>query len=226
MIKLVLNDIKIQRKIYIIYCIFTIILFGYFLTDFNNKNISNIELYEKFNIYYFIYMLLFLSCSINYIIAKSFGRKNNLNILIKSLPIKQEEIVISKSIIPIVIFIIYEIPNLIFQIIYFHNENINIVNEIRFTLVIFILFYITSLVNLYMNLLKPESRMTFYARIVPVLIIIVCMNVIDRISKYLEEFTFNLENLNVVLILISFITILGILLLIKFVLRKYKAIEL
>ena len=226
MIKLVLNDIKIQRKIYIIYCIFTIILFGYFLTDFNNKNISNIELYEKFNIYYFIYMLLFLSCSINYIIAKSFGRKNNLNILIKSLPIKQEEIVISKSIIPIVIFIIYEIPNLIFQIIYSNYENINIVNEIRFTLVIFILFYITSLVNLYMNLLKPESRMTFYVRIVPVLIIIVCMNVIDRISKYLEEFTFNLENLNVVLILISFITILGVLLLIKFVLRKYKAIEL
>ena len=52
------------------------------------------------------------------------------------------------------------------------------------------------------------------------------MNVIDTILKYLEEFTFNLENLNVVLILISFITILGVLLLIKFVLRKYKSIEL
>ncbi|MFC4781260.1 ABC-2 transporter permease [Eubacterium multiforme] len=226
MIKLVLNDIKIQRKIYIIYFICLFIFGGCFFIEFNNKNILDIELYEKFNIYYFIYILFFLTCSINYIIAKSLGKRNNLNILIRSLPIKQEEIVISKSITPIVIFIIYEIPNVLFQIIYSHYANINIIVGISGILVTFILFYITSLVNLYVNLLNPESRMAYYIRMIPILIIIVIMNVINSIYKYLEEFTLNLENLNVVLIFISLFTILGVLLLLKFVLKKYKSIEL
>lgn len=226
MIKLVLNDIKIQRKIYIIYFICLFIFGGCFFIEFNNKNILDIELYEKFNIYYFIYILFFLTCSINYIIAKSLGKRNNLNILIRSLPIKQKEIVISKSITPIVIFIIYEIPNVLFQIIYSHYANINIIVGISGILVTFILFYITSLVNLYVNLLNPESRMAYYIRMIPILIIIVIMNVINSIFKYLEEFTLNLENLNVVLIFISLFTILGVLLLLKFVLKKYKSIEL
>lgn len=226
MIKLVLNDIKIQRRIYIIYFICLFIFGGCFFIEFNNKNILDIELYEKFNIYYFIYILFFLTCSINYIIAKSLGKRNNLNILIRSLPIKQEEIVISKSITPIVIFIIYEIPNVLFQIIYSHYANINIIVGISGILVTFILFYITSLVNLYVNLLNPESRMAYYIRMIPILIIIVIMNVINSIYKYLEEFTLNLENLNVVLIFISLFTILGVLLLLKFVLKKYKSIEL
>ncbi|MDQ0149987.1 hypothetical protein J2S18_001923 [Eubacterium multiforme] len=226
MIKLVLNDIKIQRKIYIIYFICLFIFGGCFFIEFNNKNILDIELYEKFNIYYFIYILFFLTCSINYIIAKSLGKRNNLNFLFRSLPIKQEEIVISKSITPIVIFIIYEIPNVLFQIIYSHYANINIIVGISGILVTFILFYITSLVNLYVNLLNPESRMAYYIRMIPILIIIVIMNVINSIYKYLEEFTLNLENLNVVLIFISLFTILGVLLLLKFVLKKYKSIEL
>lgn len=226
MIKLVLNDIKIQRRIYIIYFICLFIFGGCFFIEFNNKNILDIELYEKFNIYYFIYILFFSTCSINYIIAKSLGKRNNLNILIRSLPIKQEEIVISKSITPIVIFIIYEIPNVLFQIIYSYYANINIIVGISGILVTFILFYITSLVNLYVNLLNPESRMAYYIRMIPILIIIVIMNVINSIFKYLEEFTLNLENLNVVLIFISLFTILGVLLLLKFVLKKYKSIEL
>ncbi|MBM7834252.1 putative signal transduction protein with EAL and GGDEF domain [Clostridium sardiniense] len=146
--------------------------------------------------------------------------------LLRSLPIRLKDIVISKAVTPIVIFIIYLTPNIIIQALISYYFGISNVVNWGVIGIIFIIFYTLSVLNFYIELLYPKSTMLSYTRTVPIFIIALGINVFKKFFVSKEELTFISENLNVVLILSSLILIVAAMLSSRIILKKFKSIEL
>lgn len=224
--KLVLKDIKVQRLIFFMYCPWMIVTSIISLFEYKVEG-QNIESFTGNLMMFFVMgILIFPIISMNYIIAKNSSKSGSINMLLRSLPIRSKDIVISKVITPIVIFIIYLIPNIIIQALISYYLGISNVVNMGVIGISFIIFYTLSVLNFYIELLYPKSTMLSYTRTVPIFIIILGINVFKKFFVSKEELTFISENLNVVLILTSLILILAAMLSSKIILKKFKSTEL
>ncbi|MGG7077869.1 ABC-2 transporter permease [Clostridium sardiniense] len=223
---LVLKDIKVQRLIFFMYCPWMIVTSIISLFEYKVEG-QNIESFTGNLMMFFVMgILIFPIISMNYIIAKNSSKSGSINMLLRSLPITSKDIVISKIITPIVIFIIYLIPNIIIQVSISYYLGVSNVVNMGVIGISFIIFYTLSVLNFYIELLYPKSTMLSYTRTVPIFIIILGINVFKKFFVSKEELTFILENLNVVLILTSLILILSAMLSSKIILKKFKSTEL
>ncbi|MDU1855886.1 MAG: hypothetical protein E6789_10410, partial [Clostridium baratii] len=171
MFKLVLRDLMIQMKMFFCYVICLIFLTSIFIIGIKSDSITSEEIYLQFNISYLFIIMIFPLNSINYIIAKTTGKKNSINMILRSLPIKSKDIVKSKIGTPIAIFFLYGIASIIpIWILSIYIEG-NIIS-FETILVIFIIFYCTSVFNMFINLLYPESTMLYYIRVIPIFLVI------------------------------------------------------
>lgn len=223
---LLLKDIKVQKSIFFVYCFWLIITNIILLLEYSGggEDIKSLEL----NLMMFLIMgiVFFPIASINYIVAKTRGKSGSINMLLRSLPVTLKDIVISKTIIPIVIFMIYLVPNVILQIIISNYLGIGNTISIGAIAIIFIIFYVLAVLNFYIELLYPKSTMLYYVRTVPMFILIFGITVLKRFFVTNAELTFILENLNVVLILLGLVVIVVSILSSRIVLKKFKSIEL
>lgn len=223
---LILKDIKVQRLIFFIYCPWVIVTSIISLFEYKVEG-QNIESFTGNLIMFFVMgILIFPIASINYIIAKNSSKSGSINMLLRSLPIRLKDIVISKAVTPIVIFIIYLTPNIIIQALISYYFGISNVVNWGVVGIIFIIFYTLSVLNFYIELLYPKSTMLSYTRTVPIFIIALGINVFKKFFVSKEELTFISENLNVVLILSSLILIVAAMLSSRIILKKFKSIEL
>lgn len=223
---LLLKDIKVQRLIFFIYCLWLIITNIILLLEHSVGGQDVKTLVLDLMMFSIMGVTFFPVASINYIMAKTRGKAGSINMLLRSLPVTLKDIVISKTITPIVIFIIYVIPNIILQIIISHYLGIDSTVNIGAIAIIFIIFYILAVLNFYIELLYPKSTMLYYIRTVPMFILIFGITLLKRFFLTNEELTFILENLNVVLILLSLVIIVVAILSSRIVLKKFKSIEL
>lgn len=223
---LVLKDIKVQRLIFFMYCPWIIVTSIISLFEYKVEG-QNIESFTGDLMMFFVMgILMFPIISMNYIIAKNSSKSGSINMLLRSLPITSKDIVISKVITPIVIFVVYLIPNIIIQALISYYFGISNVVNMGVIGISFIIFYTLSVLNFYIELLYPKSTMLSYTRTMPIFIIILGINVFKKFFVSKEELTFILENLNVVLILTSLILILVAMLSSKIILKKFKSTEL
>lgn len=223
---LVLKDIKVQRLVFFMYCPWIIVTSIISLLEYKVEGQSIESFTGNLMMFFVMGILIFPIISMNYIIAKNSSKNGSINMLLRSLPITSKDIVISKVITPIVIFIIYLIPNIIIQALISYYLGISNVVNMGVIGIIFIIFYTLSVLNFYIELLYPKSTMLSYTRTVPIFIIILGINVFKKFFVSKEELTFISENLNVVLILTSLILILAAMLSSKIILKKFKSTEL
>lgn len=224
MFKLVLRDLLIQMKMFFCYLIFLIFITAISIIGIKNGSANPEEIYMQFNIAYVLMIIIFPLNSINYIIAKTTGKRNSINMILRSLPINSKDIVRSKIGTPIAIFFLYGIASIIpigILSIYV-GENIITFEAI---LVIFIVFYCISVFNMILNLLYPESIMLYYIRIAPLFLTVGFVTLLRKIFLSQAELTLISENLNVVLILLTIIVIVISILSIDIVTKKYKTME-
>lgn len=224
MFKLVLRDLLIQMKMFFCYLIFLIFITSISIIGIKNGSVSSDEVYVQFNIAYLFAIMIFTLNSINYIIAKTTGRKNSINMILRSLPIRCKDIVRSKVGTPLAIFLIYGITSIIPIGILSRYIGKNIIS-FETILVIFIVFYCISVFNMFINLLYPESIMLYYIRIIPIFLVIGFVTLLRKLFISQSELTLISENLNVVLILLTILVITISILSINIVTKKYKTME-
>lgn len=224
MFKLVLRDLLIQMKMFFCYLIFLIFITAISIIGIKNGSVNSEEIYMQFNIAYVLMIIIFPLNSINYIIAKTTGKRNSANMILRSLPIKSKDIVRSKIGTPIAIFFLYGIASIIpIGILSIYIEE-NIIS-FEAILLIFIGFYCTSVFNMILNLLYPESIMLYYIRIAPLFLTVGFVTLLRKLFLSQAELTLILENLNVVLILLTMAVVVISILLIDIVTKKYKTME-
>ncbi|MGG7160636.1 ABC-2 transporter permease [Clostridium baratii] len=224
MFKLVLRDLMIQMKMFFGYVICLIFLTSIFIIGIKSDSITSEEIYLQFNISYLFIIMIFPLNSINYIIAKTTGKRNSINMILRSLPIRSKDIVRSKIGTPLAIFFLYGITSIIPVWILSSYMGEKIISS-ETILVIFIIFYCTSVFNMVLNLLYPESTMLYYIRIIPVFLIIGFVTLLRKLFLSQAELTLILENLNVVLILLTMLVVAISILSINIVTKKYKTME-
>ena len=224
MINLVLKDLKVQMHMCLICIAVILVMTAVFVVGINSGEINISESYAEISMIYIFVIIIFPINSINYIIAKTTGRRNSSNVLLRSLPINMKDIVMSKVLTPIVVFLLYNIIAIIPMVFIYVFCGINVLN-FEVVLIAFIVFYGFSVFNMYMNLLYPESNTLAYVRVIPVFILALSVTLLKKIVLTVSELTLILENLNVVLMFIAVVIVVIAFLSVNIVLKKYKAIE-
>lgn len=219
---LITKDLKNIRLVIIVY-IFALI-FGYapFFIDLPN------ERYEFLINGVFIYFTLLASMiSVNLIIAKNTNKGTMTNRLLRSLPINPKKVVGVSFILPIIIFLIFTIPNIIASIgvSFIIGEKI-IVNPLNL-ISVFILFYIYASVNFSMAIVYPESSTVSYLRSVPMFILIIGLSLAEKFLKSINyDISTILNSLPIVIALLFIVALIMTLSLYKFSLNKFITKEL
>ncbi|TBX08038.1 ABC-2 transporter permease [Clostridium perfringens] len=214
---LIIKDLKNIRVIFIFYIL--TMTFGYspFFIDLPKDR------YDFFINSVFIYFTLLASMiSVNFIIAKNTNKGTMTNKLLRSLPIDARSVVGTSFILPILIFLIFSLPNVLagIGISFMLGEKI-IVNPFNLLLT-FIIFYIYASITFSMAIIYPESSVVSYLRSVPLFILIIGLALVEKFMKNINYDVSNILNsLPFVALILAVISIFILIVFYKFSLNKF-----
>lgn len=214
---LIVKDLKNIRVIFIFYIL--TMTFGYspFFIDLPKDR------YDFLINSVFIYFTLLASMiSVNFIIAKNTNKGTMTNKLLRSLPIDARSVVGTSFILPILIFLIFSLPNILagIGISFMLGEKI-IVNPFNLLLT-FIIFYIYSSITFSMAIIYPESSVVSYLRSVPLFILIIGLALVEKLLKNINYDVSNILNsLPLVVLILAVISIFILIGFYKFSLNKF-----
>lgn len=219
---LIVKDLKNIRVVFIFY-IFAM-TFGYspFFIDLPKAR------YEFLINSVFIYFTLLASMvSVNLIVAKNTNKGTMTNRLLRSLPVDARKVVGTSFVLPIMIFMIFALPNIFASIgvSFIVGEKI-IVNPLSLILA-FILFYIYAAITFSMAIVYPESSTMSYLRSVPLFILIIGLSLAEKFLKSINyDFSYVLSSLPLIIAGLSVIAVIMSFILYKFSLNKFLVKEL
>lgn len=214
---LIIKDLKNIRVIFIFYIL--TMTFGYspFFIDLSKDR------YDFFINSVFIYFTLLASMiSVNSIIAKNNNKGTMTNKLLRSLPIDARSVVGTSFILPILIFLVFSLPNILSGIglSFMLGEKI-IVNPFKLLLT-FIIFYIYASITFNMAIIYPESSVVFYLRTVPLFILIIGLTLVEKLLKNINYDISNILNsLPIVVLVLAVISIFILIGFYQFSLNKF-----
>lgn len=214
---LIIKDLKNIRVIFIFYIL--TMTFGYspFFIDLPKDR------YDFFINSVFIYFTLLASMiSVNSIIAKNNNKGTMTNKLLRSLSIDARSVVGTSFILPILIFLIFSLPNILsgIGVSFMLGEKI-IVNPFNLLLT-FIIFYIYASITFSMAIIYPESSVVFYLRSVPLFILIIGLALVEKLLKNINYDVSNvLKSLPLVIMGLAVISIFILIGFYKFSLNKF-----
>ena len=214
---LIVKDLKNIRIIFIFYIL--TMTFGYspFFIDLPKDR------YDFFINSVFIYFTLLASMiSVNFIIAKNTNKGTMTNKLLRSLPIDARSVVGTSFILPILIFLIFSLPNILagIGISFMLGEKI-IANPFNLLLT-FIIFYIYASITFSMAIIYPESSVVSYLRSVPLFILIIGLALVEKFMKNINYDVSNILNsLPLVVMVLAVISIFILIVFYKFSLNKF-----
>ncbi|MFR1315701.1 MAG: ABC-2 transporter permease [Clostridium perfringens] len=214
---LIIKDLKNIRVIFIFYIL--TMTFGYspFFIDLPKDR------YDFFINSVFIYFTLLASMiSVNSIIAKNNNKGTMTNKLLRSLPIDARSVVGTSFILPILIFLIFSLPNILsgIGVSFMLGEKI-IVNPFNLLLT-FIIFYIYASITFSMAIIYPESSVVSYLRSVPLFILIIGLALVEKFMKNINYDVSNILNsLPLVVLILAVISIFILIVFYKFSLNKF-----
>ncbi|EHK2338380.1 ABC-2 transporter permease [Clostridium perfringens] len=214
---LIIKDLKNIRVIFIFYIL--TMTFGYspFFIDLPKDR------YDFFINSVFIYFTLLASMiSVNFIIAKNTNKGTMTNKLLRSLPIDARSVVGTSFILPILIFLIFSLPNILagMGLSFMLGEKI-IVNPFNLLLT-FIIFYIYASITFSMAIIYPESSVVSYLRSVPLFILIIGLALVEKFMKNINYDVSNILNsLSLVVLILAVISIFILIVFYKFSLNKF-----
>ncbi|WP_368236079.1 ABC-2 transporter permease [Clostridium perfringens] len=214
---LIVKDLKNIRVIFIFYIL--TMTFGYspFFIDLPKDR------YDFLINSVFIYFTLLASMiSVNFIIAKNTNKGTMTNKLLRSLPIDARSVVGTSFILPILIFSIFSLPNILASIgISFMLGEKIIVNPFNLLLT-FIIFYIYASITFSMSIIYPESSVVSYLRSVPLFILIIGLALVEKLLKNINYDVSNILNsLPLVVLILAVISIFILIGFYKFSLNKF-----
>lgn len=219
---LIVKDLKNIRVVFIFY-IFAM-TFGYspFFIDLPKAR------YEFLINSVFIYFTLLASMvSVNFIVAKNTNKGTMTNRLLRSLPVDARKVVGVSFVLPIIIFMIFALPNIFASIgvSFIIGEKI-IVNPLNLLLA-FILFYIYAAITFSMAIVYPESSTMSYLRSVPLFILIIGLSLAEKFLKSINyDISYVLNSLPLIIAGLSVIAVIMSFILYKFSLNKFLVKEL
>lgn len=219
---LIVKDLKNIRVVFIFY-IFAM-TFGYspFFIDLPKAR------YEFLINSVFIYFTLLASmASVNFIVAKNTNKGTMTNRLLRSLPVDARKVVGVSFVLPIIIFMIFALPNIFASIgvSLIVGEKI-IVNPLNLLLA-FILFYIYAAITFSMAIVYPESSTMSYLRSVPLFILIIGLSLAEKFLKSINyDISYVLNSLPLIIAVLSVIAVIMSFILYKFSLNKFLVKEL
>lgn len=214
---LIVKDLKNIRIIFIFYIL--TMTFGYspFFVDLPKDR------YDFLINSVFIYFTLLASMiSVNFIIAKNTNKGTMTNKLLRSLPIDARSVVGTSFILPILIFLIFSLPNILagIGISFMLGEKI-IVNPFNLLLT-FIIFYIYASITFSMAIIYPESSVVSYLRSVPLFILIIGLALVEKLLKNINYDVSNILNsLPLAVLILAVISIFILIGFYKFSLNKF-----
>lgn len=214
---LIIKDLKNIRVIFIFYIL--TMTFGYspFFIDLPKDR------YDFFINSVFIYFTLLASMiSVNSIIAKNNNKGTMTNKLLRSLPIDARSVVGTSFILPILIFLIFSLPNILagIGVSFMLGEKI-IVNPFNLLLT-FIIIYIYASITFSMAIIYPESSVVSYLKSVPLFILIIGLALVEKLLKNINYDVLNvLKLLPLVIIVLEVISIFILISFYKFSLNKF-----
>lgn len=214
---LIVKDLKNIRVIFIFYIL--TMTFGYspFFIDLPKDR------YDFLINSVFIYFTLLASMiSVNFIIAKNTNKGTMTNKLLRSLPIDARSVVGTSFILPILIFSIFSLPNILagIGISFMLGEKI-IVNPFNLLLT-FIIFYIYASITFSMSIIYPESSVASYLRSIPLFILIIGLALVEKLLKNINYDVSNILNsLPLVVLILAVISIFILIGFYKFSLNKF-----
>lgn len=214
---LIIKDLKNIRVIFIFYIL--TMTFGYspFFIDLPKDR------YDFLINSVFIYFTLLASMiSVNFIIAKNTNKGTMTNKLLRSLPIDARSVVGTSFILPILIFLIFSLPNILagMGVSFMLGEKI-IVNPFNLLLT-FIIFYIYASITFSMAIIYPESSVVSYLRSVPLFILIIGLALVEKFMKNINYDVSNILNsLPLVVMVLAVISIFILIVFYKFSLNKF-----
>lgn len=214
---LIVKDLKNIRVIFISYIL--TMTFGYspFFIDLPKDR------YDFLINSVFIYFTLLASMiSVNFIIAKNTNKGTMTNKLLRSLPIDARSVVGTSFILPILIFLIFSLPNILagIGISFMLGEKI-IVNPFNLLLT-FIIFYIYASITFSMAIIYPESSVVSYLRSIPLFILIIGLALVEKLLKNINYDVSNILNsLPLAVLILAVISIFILIGFYKFSLNKF-----
>lgn len=214
---LIIKDLKNIRVIFIFYIL--TMTFGYspFFIDLSKDR------YDFLINSVFIYFTLLASMiSVNFIITKNTNKGAMTNKLLRSLPIDARSVVGTSFILPILIFLIFSLPNILagMGVSFMLGEKI-IVNPFNLLLT-FIIFYIYASITFSMAIIYPESSVVSYLRSVPLFILIIGLALVEKLLKNINYDVSNILNsLPLVVLILAVISIFILIVFYKFSLNKF-----
>lgn len=214
---LIVKDLKNIRIIFIFYIL--TMTFGYspFFIDLPKDR------YDFLINSVFIYFTLLASMiSVNFIIAKNTNKGTMTNKLLRSLPIDARSVVGTSFILPILIFLIFSLPNILagIGISFMLGEKI-IVNPFNLLLT-FIILYIYASITFSMAIIYPESSVVSYLRSIPLFILIIGLALVEKLLKNINYDVSNILNsLPLVVLILAVISIFILIGFYKFSLNKF-----
>ncbi|HAT4090133.1 ABC-2 transporter permease [Clostridium perfringens] len=214
---LIIKDLKNIRVIFIFYIL--TMTFGYspFFIDLPKDR------YDFLINSVFIYFTLLASMiSVNFIITKNTNKGAMTNKLLRSLPIDARSVVGTSFILPILIFLIFSLPNILagMGVSFMLGEKI-IVNPFNLLLT-FIIFYIYASITFSMAIIYPESSVVSYLRSVPLFILIIGLALVEKLLKNINYDVSNILNsLPLVVLILAVISIFILIVFYKFSLNKF-----
>lgn len=214
---LIVKDLKNIRIIFIFYIL--TMTFGYspFFVDLPKDR------YDFLINSVFIYFTLLASMiSVNFIIAKNTNKGTMTNKLLRSLPIDARSVVGTSFILPILIFSIFSLPNILagIGISFMLGEKI-IVNPFNLLLT-FIIFYIYASITFSMAIIYPESSVVSYLRSIPLFILIIGLALVEKLLKNINYDVSNILNsLPLAVLILAVISIFILIGFYKFSLNKF-----
>ncbi|EHK2442064.1 ABC-2 transporter permease [Clostridium perfringens] len=214
---LIIKDLKNIRVIFIFYIL--TMTFGYspFFIDLPKDR------YDFFiNIVFIYFTLLASMISVNFIIAKNTNKGTMTNKLLRSLPIDARSVVGTSFILPILIFLIFSLPNILagIGVSFMLGEKI-IVNPFNLLLT-FIIFYIYASITFSMAIIYPESSVVSYLKSVPLFILIIGIALVEKLLKNINYDVSNvLNSLPLVVLILAVISTFILISFYKFSLNKF-----
>ena len=214
---LIVKDLKNIRIIFIFYIL--TMTFGYspFFIDLPKDR------YDFLINSVFIYFTLLASMiSVNFIIAKNTNKGTMTNKLLRSLPIDARSVVGTSFILPILIFLIFSLPNILagMGVSFMLGEKI-IVNPFNLLLT-FIIFYIYASITFSMAIIYPESSVVSYLRSIPLFILIIGLALVEKLLKNINYDVSNILNsLPLAVLILAVISIFILIGFYKFSLNKF-----
>lgn len=163
------------------------------------------------------------------IINNNLLKRKNINKLLRSLPIKPQNIVISNFFMPIIVLFMFLIPSLIIKIILKSLLNIDLIIPVSLSILIFIIYYIYTLTCLITALLYPEKQFLNYLRVMPLMlggsICILVENILKKLNIKIDISI--IYNYLPILELIGCVAlVIGVIYLYKFSVNKFISKEL